>query len=67
MSEFVCRNGHLMSSKDRRCRECGSSLYMMDGMTSNEWKRFEKWENEQPDEWDEINQAMRGDYELEEI
>lgn len=36
MSEFTCKNGHLMRSKDRVCLICGSTVYRMDGLTDVE-------------------------------
>jgi len=33
MSDFECRNGHLMRSSDTRCKKCGASLYSMDGLS----------------------------------
>ena len=36
MSEFACRNGHLMSCQDHICKVCGSPVHTMDGMTGKQ-------------------------------
>jgi len=41
MSEFECRNGHLMASGEFTCSICGARLHRMDGMTSREIARQE--------------------------
>ena len=45
MSEFACRNGHLMSCRDRICPECGEPCYTMDGMTSRQLAAMERAES----------------------
>ena len=44
MSEFACRNGHLMRSGDRVCPECGEPCYTMDGMTGRQMAEMERAE-----------------------
>ena len=46
MSEFACRNGHLMRSSDRVCPECGEPCYTMDGLTSSQLRRKEAIEDD---------------------
>ena len=41
MSEFECRNGHLMPSGKFKCEICGARLHRMDGMTSRQIARQE--------------------------
>lgn len=45
MSEFECRNGHLMRSRDRICLICSSPVYRMDGFTGKELEMAEKEED----------------------
>ena len=48
MSEFQCRQGHMMNSKDHgKCRICGGRVYTMDGMTGGQLKKQEKYESRQ--------------------
>ena len=44
MSEFECRNGHLMPSGKFKCEICGARLHRMDGMTSREIERSDAHE-----------------------
>jgi hypothetical protein len=45
MSEFHCRNGHLMLSSDGpRCRECGEKVFTMDGLTNRQLRKMEEAE-----------------------
>ena len=46
MSEFACRNGHLMSSGEWKCKQCGEPLYSMDDMTDSQLRRQDKYERE---------------------
>jgi len=46
ISEFMCKNGHLMSYKDKKCRECGKEIKYMDGMSDAEYENQEKQERE---------------------
>ncbi len=41
MSEFECAQGHPMSSRDLRCKVCGSLLARMDGMTNAQLRAME--------------------------
>jgi len=41
MSDFECKNGHLMASGKFKCDICGSRLHRMDGMTAREIARQE--------------------------
>lgn len=51
MSEFACRNGHLMPSTwGNECRICGSRLHTMDGRTHNQLIAEERNEEERPPE-----------------
>lgn len=51
MSEFECKYGHLMSSRDKYCSVCAEEgrpherTYYMDGMTSRQLAQMER------DEW----------------
>lgn len=47
MTEFSCRNHHLMRAKDLLCPICGEPCVYMDGLTSSQWVRRERWEDEQ--------------------
>ena len=47
MSEFACKNGHLMRSGEFKCRECGAKLHTMDGFTDAQWRMMES----EPDEF----------------
>ncbi len=49
MSEFECRNGHLMGSGQFTCKECGAPLWRMDSKSNRELEgEDEYW----PDEGD---------------
>ena len=37
MSEFTCKNGHLMKARDRVCPECGNPAKYMDGHINDYW------------------------------
>lgn len=41
MSEFECKNGHLMKSGEYTCPVCGAKIARMDGMTRSECRREE--------------------------
>lgn len=62
MSEFECKRGHLMGSRDRFCPICAEDgfpyegIYTMDGLTGSQWRKRERWEEEQ---------AQRDDKEVE--
>ncbi len=47
MSEFTCKNGHIMRPGQLVC-SCGESLYQMDGLSKAELRRQE--EDEYPEE-----------------
>jgi hypothetical protein len=53
MSEFLCKNGHLVSP-GQLCDECGGGVYTMDGMTEAHLRAAEKecWDFEDFDEED---------------
>lgn len=40
MSEFECRNHHLMKSGDVFCRQCGEPLMYCDGMSRRQYEKF---------------------------
>ena len=42
MSEFTCRNGHLMRTGQLRCEDCGAPLHAMDGMTDKQIRKQER-------------------------
>lgn len=43
MSEFECRNGHLMApSKGWRCQTCGEPVARMDGMSGKQILEMER-------------------------
>lgn len=44
MSEFECKNGHMMLSREQKCRVCGSPVYTMDGMTGRQLIEMERRE-----------------------
>ena len=46
MSEFSCRNGHLIRSGERFCSLCGEPRYFMDGMTARQLSAIEQYEAE---------------------
>jgi hypothetical protein len=51
MSEFHCRNGHLMLSSDGpRCRECGEKVFTMDGLTNRQLRKMEEAEERLEDD-----------------
>ncbi len=49
MSEFECKYGHLMSSRDRFCPVCAEEgrpderVYRMDGLTGRQWQQREEY------------------------
>lgn len=44
MSEFICRNGHLMKPSDGvYCRKCGAKVRWMDGESDREIAGRERW------------------------
>ena len=47
MSEFECRNGHLMPSGKYFCPECGERVARMDGYSAREWAAIERMEREE--------------------
>lgn len=51
MSDFECRNGHLM--RGTTCDICGGTAYRMDGMTGRQWAKLEAGEYDRPDDVDE--------------
>jgi hypothetical protein len=53
MSEFSCKNMHLMSCSDRVCRVCGESMAYMDGMSESELMKRLSEEQEEECEEDE--------------
>jgi len=55
VSEFACRNGHLMRSGDRVCPQCGEPCYTMDGMTGRQLAAMERAESH-PEETEEQEQ-----------
>ena len=57
MSEFECRNGHLMPSGKFKCPECGAPLYKMDGFTAKQHKMMEA------DDYDDREEDDREDFE----
>ena len=62
MSEFECKNGHLMASGKFKCDICGSRLHRMDGMTAREIARqeaaidaaYDMYEMEEGDFYEEL-------------
>lgn len=44
MSEFMCKNGHLMAGSEKYCPVCGSPAYYMDGLTGSQLKQMEQEE-----------------------
>jgi len=44
MSEFTCKNGHIMKS-GLKCHICGDRLARMDGLSASELRRKEAWED----------------------
>jgi len=42
MSEFCCKNGHVMRARETHCPECGEPKYSMDGMTARELREQER-------------------------
>lgn len=43
MSEFECKNFHILTSKDKGvCPECGEGIRYMDGYSSRQLKEMEK-------------------------
>lgn len=58
MSEFLCKNGHVMKTGDIICK-CGARLYFMDGSTNwqlrkmEELQEAEKWKEEDENEEEE--------------
>ena len=42
MSQFECKNGHLMTSGMVRCIKCGSRVHYMDGLSSAAWAKIER-------------------------
>jgi hypothetical protein len=59
MSEFACKHGHLMSSRDLFCQECAEygrpyeGVYTMDGMTARQLLMMERNSWAQDDNYDE--------------
>lgn len=47
MSEFTCRNDHLILDTSKPCPECGEGVYRMDGMTRQQLRKMEDYENAQ--------------------
>lgn len=41
MSEFECRNHHLMKSGEYSCRICGERIEYTDGMSRNEMRALD--------------------------
>ncbi len=60
MSEFTCRNGHLMRPTQRWCTECGEPLHYMDGESRSELKAREQMEDER--ETDDTTDRPRADF-----
>jgi len=42
MSDFECKNGHLMPCGKSKCPECGAPLWTMDGCTARELEARDK-------------------------
>ena len=61
VSEFECRNNHQMSSRDRVCPICGEGCYYMDGLSSQQWRKRDKWEEIQANLEDEEEQPSYED------
>jgi len=55
MSEFSCRNGHLMRPAQRWCSECGEPLQYMDGESRGELRRREQAETPDDNHEDDID------------
>lgn len=55
MSEFECKQGHLMSCRDDRCKICGSPVWRMDGLTAREHEARDRYYEEQTRDEDEFN------------
>jgi len=41
MSEFICRNGHLLKSGEFRCSCCGEKIHQTDGISRSEIRNQE--------------------------
>ena len=51
MSEFTCKNGHIMRAREYNCQTCGEPRYMMDGMTARQLMQ-EQYRECHPEECD---------------
>jgi len=49
MSEFECKNSHLMRSSDRFCPRCNEPASRMDGMSRSELRYREREEYPEPE------------------
>jgi hypothetical protein len=61
MSEFTCRNNHLMKSSDKLCPQCGLPITYMDGMSARELRLQEEREDIQDQETPLGEQIDSGD------
>ena len=57
MSEFTCRNGHILKAGQNVCPKCGQGLHRMDGMTNSELKMRERAEEGR--EYQDIKKLLR--------
>lgn len=49
-SEFACKEGHIMHSRDRYCSICGGRVWTMDGRTNSSLLKEEKYFADHPEE-----------------
>lgn len=56
MSEFECRNGHIMKSGEYFCNVCGERIGKMDGMTRGEANKEDQEDYDQ-EELEEIDNS----------
>jgi len=56
MSDFECRNGHLM--RGTTCDICGGTAYKMDGMTGKQWAKMEAEEQTCDEYWGKRNRDV---------
>lgn len=57
MSEFECRNGHLMKSGEYICSICGSHIAKTDGMNKEEFEREDPETFDEPEPEEEIDNS----------
>ena len=57
MSEFECRNGHIMKSGEYICSTCGAKLARTDGMNKEEFEQEVPELFEEPEPEEEIDNS----------